>query len=112
VWLASVLPRHSVCAAKLAEFLAAWFRLGGRVLAAWEQARTGFSTDSAYRWAKRFECNQGEVRRALCRVRAPPRPLNESAHADLFAHLHLVLGKESFTNAFQIRFQQPWPMTV
>jgi hypothetical protein len=109
VWLGSVLPRHSVGAGKLAEFLAAWQRLGGNVLAAWQRARTGFSTDSAYRWAKNFARNQGGVRAWLCRARAPPRPAGEAVHADLFAHLALVFGKAAFTEAFQTRFQEPWP---
>lgn len=59
VWLASAVPRHSVRAPPLARFLAEWSRLGGDVLAAWQSARTGFSTDSAYRWARRFVRNQG-----------------------------------------------------
>ena len=110
VWLASVLPRHSVPAATLAAFLGAWQRLGGNVLAAWQSARTGFSTDSAYRWAKCFVRNQGEIRSRLCRARAPPRALAGLIHADLFEHLRLVFGEVSFTKAFQIRFQEPWPM--
>jgi hypothetical protein len=108
--LGSVIAGHSVSAAKLAVFLRAWFRLEGNILAAWQSACTGFSTDSAYRWAKRFVGNQDEIRTRLCRVRAPPRPLTPWVHADLFAHLDLVLGMETFTEAFQIRFQQPWPM--
>ena len=110
VWLGAVIPRHSVGARKLAEFLTAWFRLGGNVTAAWERARTGFCTDSAYRWAKRFVRNQGVVRARLCRARDPPRPLDQSVHADLSGHLALVFGEEPFTEAFQIRFQEPWPM--
>lgn len=66
--------------------------------------------DSAYRWVKRFKRNQGEIRRSLCRVRAPPRPLTESIHADLFEHLHLALEGKDFIKTFQIMFQQPWPM--
>lgn len=109
VRLASVLAHHSVSAGKLAEFLTAWQRLGGKVLAAWEAVRTGFSTDSAYRWAKNFVRNQGGVRARLCRARAPPPPTGEEIHADLFAHLALVFGKTPFTEAFQTRFQEPWP---
>lgn len=93
-------------------FLIAWFELTGDVLAAWQRAQTGFSTDSAYRWAKRFVLNQGEVRTHLCRVRAPPQPLTESTHADVFEHLSVVLGSESVIEAFQMRFQEPWPMAA
>lgn len=105
-----MVPRHSVSAALLAAFLAAWNSLGGKVLAAWEAVGTGFSTDSAYRWVKRFARNQGEVRTRLCRVRDPPRALAGLVHADLFEHLRLVFGEVSFVRAFQIRFQEPWPM--
>ena len=110
IWLSAFIPGFSVCAATLAKFFSAWHRLGGNILAAWQSADTGFSTDSAYRWAKRFVRNQGEVRTRLCRARAPPRPLTQLVHADLFEHLYLVLGRKSFTTVFQIRFQEPWPM--
>lgn len=110
IWLAAFIPGFSVCAIILAKFFTAWHRLGGNVLAAWQSARTGFSTDSAYRWVKRFTRNQGEIRTRLCRARAPPRALAGPVHADLFEHLRLVFGEVSFTKAFQIRFQEPWPM--
>lgn len=110
VWLGSVLPRHSVSAEVLSRFLKAWGELRGHVLAAWERARTGFSSDSAYRWVKGFLGNQGEVRTRLCRVRAPPPTRGAGILADLFGHLSLVLGSDRFIEAFQIRFQRPWPM--
>lgn len=112
IWLGRVLPRHSVSAAVLSRFLIAWGESGGNVLAAWERARTGFSTDSAYRWIKRFQLNQDEVRTRLCRVRAPPPTRGAGTLADLFEHLSLVLGSDNFTEAFQIGFQRPWPMRL
>jgi len=90
--------------------LKAWAQQGGNVLAAWEQARTGFSTDSAYRWVKGFLVNQSEVRTRLCRVRAPPPTRGAGILGDLFGHLSLVLESNNFTGTFQIRFQRPWPM--
>jgi hypothetical protein len=80
------------------------------VLTAWQEARTGFSTDSAYRWAARLLRNQGEVRTQLCRARAPPPSRGGGILADLFEHLSLVLESKAFIEAFQIRFQRPWPM--
>ena len=56
--------------------------------------------------------NQGEIRTRLSRVRAPPRPADQSTHADLFEHLSVVLGSEPFIEAFQMRFQQPWLMAA
>ncbi len=103
MWLGRAIPGHSVEAGVLARFFWEWSRLGGAVSVAWESARTGFSIDSAYRWAKRFLGNQGGVR-------APPLCGRESFHADLFEHLRLALGTDSFAEAFQIRFQEPWPM--
>lgn len=112
IWLKQIVPGHSVPAQTLGNFLIAWSELGSDVLAAWQRAKTGFSTDSAYRWTKRFVLNQGEIRTRLSRVRAPPRPLKESTHADLFEHLSEVLGSHTFIEAFQMRFQQPWPMAA
>ena len=110
IWLATVVPGYSVPALSLACFFLAWSPLGGDVLAAWQAAKTGFSTDSAYRWAARFVHNQGEVRTQLCRARAPPPTLRVGILADLFEHLILVLESSNFIDAFQIRFQRPWPM--
>ena len=112
VWLKNIVPGHSVAAQVLGCFLIAWSELKGDVLAAWQRAKTGFSTDSAYRWARRFRLNQGEIRTRLTRVRAPPRPLRESTHADLFEHLSVVLGSNPIIETFQMRFQQPWPMAA
>ena len=112
IWLKRIVPEHSVSAQALGDFLSFWSELSGDVLTAWQRAKTGFSTDSAYRWAKRFMLNQGEIRTRLSRVRAPPRPLRESTHADLFEHLSVVLGSETVIEAFQMRFQQPWPMAA
>jgi len=110
VWLGSVLPGHSVSALILSCFLLAWSRLNGDVLAAWERAKTGFSTDSAYRWIRRLGFNQSEVRTQLCRARPPPPPQRDGILADLFEHLDLALGETNFIEAFQLRFQRPWPM--
>lgn len=110
VWLGSVIPGYSVPGATLACFFLTWSRLRGDVLAAWEAAKTGFSTDSAYRWVKRLLLNQGEVRTRLCRARAPPPTRGAGILADLFEHLSLVLESKAFIEAFQIRFQRPWPM--
>jgi len=110
IMLAAFIPGLSVSTAALGDFLLAWHRSDGDVLEAWRRARTGFSTDSAYRWARRFVRNQGGVRSRLCRVRAPPPARGAGILADLFEHLGLVLGSENFIEAFQIRLQRPWPM--
>ena len=112
LWLKQIVPAHSVSAQVLGRFLSFWSELSGDVLAAWQRANTGFSTDSAYRWARRFVLNQGEIRTRLSRVRAPPRPPDQSTHADLFEHLSVVLGSLPVIEAFQMRFQQPWPMAA
>lgn len=110
IWFAGVIPGHSVSAQALDCFLRAWARLGGDIQAAWQEARTGFSIDSAYRWVKRFVRNQGGIRSRLCRVRAPPRACSKWVHAQLFGHLQAVFGAKSFTINYQMHFQRPWPM--
>ena len=112
IYLGGIIPGYSVPGATLACFFLACSQLQGGVLAAWERAKTGFSTDSAYRWVKCLLRNQGEVRTRLCRARAPPPTRGAGLLADLFEHLSLVLESEAFIKAFQIRFQRPWPMGV
>jgi hypothetical protein len=112
ILLGGMIPGYSVDASTLACFFLAWSRLRGDVLAAWQQAKTGFSTDSAYRWIQCLLRNQGEVRTRLCRARAPPPSRGAGILADLFEHLSLALESEAFIKAFQIRFQRPWPMGV
>ena len=110
VFLASVLPGYSVRSHVLSCFLVAWSQLQGDVLAAWEQAGTYFSSDSASRWIQRFQINQSEARTQLCRARAPPVLQSDGILADLFEHLHFVLESKDFIHAFQLRFQRQWPM--
>jgi len=107
ILLGGMIPGYSVPAATLACFFLAWSRLQGDVLAAWQEARTGYSTDSAYRWVKRLLRNQGEVRTRLCRARAPPPTRGAGILADLFEHLDLVLGSENFIEAFIRRSSIP-----
>lgn len=110
IYLANILPRYSVQAQVLCAFFSAWSQLGGDVLLAWEQAQTGFSTDSAYRWIRRLLGCQSEVRTRLCRARPPPPTRRDGILADLFEHLDLVLDTTNFIEGFQLRFQRPWPM--
>ena len=113
VWLSEIIPRHRVTAPVLNTFLWAWRESGGHVLAAWEKARTGFSTESAYRWIRRLRLNQSQIRSWLCRLRAPPSTVKEgNTMGDLFVHLEATLGMVSTIKTFQERFQEAWPMAA
>jgi len=92
----------------LSAFLLGWHR-SGDVLAAWQEHCWGYSTDSAYRWVRKFLLNQGLIRERLCRLRAPPGGNSVDAAFDVFAHLELTLGKQDFIRAFQEQFQVAWP---
>jgi hypothetical protein len=106
VWLACRLPGYSVGTAALWRFLALLGRAGLSVAAAWETARTGFSLESARRWARRWRYLQGRLRALLCRVRDPP-PGGQKGNplAQTTLHLALALGAEDPLKGFQARFQ-------
>ena len=61
-------------------------------------------------WAKNFVRNQGGVRARLCLARAPPPPTGEGRSMRTSSRTWpSSLGRAAFTEAFQIRFQEPWP---
>ena len=77
-------------------------RLAGLgVLAAWEQARTGFSIESAYRWWRRWQQAASTLRTHLWRGREPPGSL-----ADAITRLY---GEADPLAGFQTREQRAWP---
>lgn len=100
VLLAQVLRHASVRTGSYWRFCCA--RLSGLgVLAAWEQARTGFSLESAYRWWRRWPQAVAALRSHLWRGREPPGSLAEA--------LTQVCGAADPLAVFQLRTQRAWP---
>ncbi|MCC5790774.1 MAG: hypothetical protein JJT75_14175 [Opitutales bacterium] len=105
LWIAERLPRHSVSSQILWAFLRL-FQSGLSIAAAWEDARTGFSLESAYRWVRHLRNDQSRLRASLCRVRAPPpdagtkNPLCEVLH-----HWVHALGQDDPISSFHRHLQ-------
>jgi len=101
VHLAQVLRGASVRTGSLWRFCRA--RLAGLgVLAAWEQARTGFSLESAYRWWHRWEQAASTLRtHLLWRGREPP--------GTMAAAIIRRYGAADPLAGFQMREQRAWP---
>lgn len=106
VWLADRLPHYSVGTAALWAFLRLLAQAGLSVQAAWEAARTGFSLESARRWARHLRAGLEPLRPWLCRVRGPPpTDQNKSPLSQTVDHLELALGGEDPIKKFQSHFQ-------
>jgi len=69
-------------------------------LAAWEQARTGFSLESAHRWWRRWRQAGPALRTHLWRGREPPDSLAEALTA--------LYGEADPLAGFQVRTQRAW----
>ncbi len=100
VLLAQVFRGASVRTGSYWRFCSA--RLSGLgVLAAWEQARTGFSLESAYRWWRGWPRGAAALRPHLWRGREPPGRLAE-ALTERYGQVDPLAG-------FQGREQKAWP---
>lgn len=100
VVLSQVLRYAIVRTASLWRFCRGWLS-GLSVLSAWEQARGGFSIESAYRWARRWRRAEPALRTRLFRGREPP--------GDLVAAITGAYGPADPLALFQAREQRGWP---
>jgi hypothetical protein len=100
VYLAQVIAGASVRTGAWWRFCQA--RLAGLgSLAAWEQARSGFSLESAYRWWRGWCRAEPAVRTHLWRGREPPEGLG--------AAIIRAYGAADPLAVYQERAQRPWP---
>jgi len=100
VFLAQVIAGASVRTAALWRFCQG--RLSGlSVLAAWEQARSGWSLEAAYRWWRRWRRAEPALRTQFSRGREPP--------GGLAAAVTGAFGSLDPFACFQAREQRPWP---
>ncbi|MFT3831058.1 MAG: hypothetical protein QM691_15265 [Opitutaceae bacterium] len=101
VRLARVLRGLSVRTAQLWRFALGWLS-DLAPLAAWVQACTGFSLESAHRWRRRWRRAEPALRTWLCRGREPP-------DANLPAALVGAYGVADPIAGLQAREQRGWP---
>jgi hypothetical protein len=104
VWIAAVVPRAVVRARTIFGFLSA-IATGLPSARAWRQA-SSMSVRTGYRVATKMALAGPGIRTALL-SRAPPPPVESASHhAQLLAHLRLVLGPVESLSAYQLAFQR------
>ena len=102
ILLATIIAGASVRSGCLWRFIRGRFETGS-VLSAWEGLRSVFSVEAAYRWWRRWQRGQFELRALLCRTRDPP------PEGTLPGHLAAVYGADDPIAAFQLAEQRTWP---
>jgi hypothetical protein len=108
IFLADILPRHTLTASLLWQWLVKLLA-GLSLKAAAEKVRLPFALETLYRLRWRLLQNLSLLRARLCREQTPPR----SAHADplvqTITHLQIVFpGSHCPVADFQLRFQRPF----
>ena len=106
--LADVLPRHTVTASFLWQWLSAMLS-GGSVKAAVEKLRLPFALETLYRVQRELRHGLDQVRARLCQKQSP----SASAHTDpllqTVEHLRQVFSGSGCPPAeFQLHFQHPF----
>lgn len=107
IFLAEVLPRHSVPAGALTGVLLRW--LGGSALkSAVDAQRTPFALETFYRLVRRLRRRLEAVRVRLCQVQPPPVTAHRDPLRQTLEHLKLICGDAAaMLRGYQLRFQQP-----
>ena len=107
LFLADVLPRHSVPTVLLTRLLVGL--LGGASLkAAAESLRAPFAVETFYRLARRLRHRLDPVRVRLCGHAPPPACAHSDPLLQTIAHLLQTAGAADFVATFQYRFQHPF----
>jgi hypothetical protein len=107
LYLAEVLPRHSVTAALLVQLLIGLLA-GASLKAAAEALRTPFAAETFYRLRRCLRRRLDLLRSCLCRVKPAPASHQSEPLLQTAEHLHAIFSAElCAVTAFQLHFQQP-----
>ncbi|MEO6992274.1 MAG: hypothetical protein ABI273_01480 [Lacunisphaera sp.] len=107
IFFASVLPRHSLTTALWSDLLRA-ILAGTAVKTAWENLRSCFSLEAAYRLVRRTRARLAFLRPLLDRTIASPPSTQSDPLLQTLEHFQLIFDAEpDLATAFQIRFQRP-----
>lgn len=105
---ADLLPRRSVRAARLWQFLAGM--LAALILkAAWEKTAAPFTLECGYRLWRAFVKRQSRIRTALCQLQAPPQSSLKNPLLHGIQHLRAAFVHAACpVRDFQLHFQRPF----
>jgi hypothetical protein len=107
IYLADVLPRHTVTARWLGRLLERLLA-GDSTRAAFHALRPPFPLDTLYHLLQRLRRRLPDLRTRLCRQLKPPESHQSDPLLQTAEHLQIVLGAAaSAPEAFQLRFQHP-----
>jgi hypothetical protein len=107
LFLADVLPRHTLSAAWLWKLLQRLLD-GGSIRAAWKALRLPLALESIYHLLQRSRRRMAWVRSALCREQSPPATSQADPLLQTVEHLRKVFPeKDCPVAAFQLDFQKP-----
>ncbi len=107
IYLADVLPRHSVTGALFSALLVAVLA-GASLHSAAQAALAPFATPTAYRLASRLRHQAARVRALLSGASPPPSCAHRDPLHQTLAHLRAVFADAAdLVAAFQLRFQVP-----
>jgi hypothetical protein len=106
--LAEVLPRHTVTATLLWQWLGAWLA-GLSLKAAAEKLRLPFALETVYRLRRKLRQQLDRLRAWLCRRRPPPPGTQADPLGQTLEHLRQIFARSACPPAeFQLQFQRPF----
>jgi len=107
LFLADVLPRHTVTASGLWQWLIQWLA-SVSLKAAVETIRLPFALETFYRLRRKLRQQLDRVRTLLCQEQAPPRSAQSDPLLQTAEHLRTVFSQSACpASAFQLHFQCP-----
>jgi len=106
--LADVLPRHTMTASLLWQWLSVLLA-GGSVKAAVEKLRLPFPLETLYRLRRQLQHKLDHVRTRLCRKQPPPASTHIDPLLQTMEHLQQAFAGNGCPPAeFQLHFQHPF----
>jgi len=107
IFLAQVLPRHSVTAPWLWKLLCR-LMAGSSIKAAVEALAPPFALESLYHLLQRLRRRLADLRSRLCREQKAPDSSRSDPLLQTAEHIQIVFaGAPSAIESFQLRFQRP-----
>lgn len=107
IFLADVLPRHTLTASLVWQWLLKVLA-GLSVKAAAEKLRLPFALETVYRLRRRLRQKLDTIRTRLCREQSPPASTQTDPLLQTVEHLRAIFSSACPPADFQLRFQRPF----